>query len=968
MTCIGSLIRQTVAIIFSGTLLASARLDAQSVSPHEHLSLDAHWKFHLGDDWPEAIKLDKCQSVTGPLVAWFNDQAWRTVDLPHDWAIELPFDPAGDMSHGYKALGPGFPQNSIGWYRRKFELTPADAGKRIWLQFDGVFRDATVCVNGWRVLRHESGYSSFRTDITDIVTTNRLNLITVKVDASQFEGWFYEGAGIYRHVWLDKTDPVAIAPDGIFVTSSFPQNQPGPVAGIHAEVTINNAQEKAVAAKVQCEVRAAGETAVLTRCEQSVELGAWDQKPLSLAGSLEQPRLWSPETPQLYRLTTTVSVAGQIVDRLETEFGIRTVAFDKDRGCLLNGQPYVIKGTCNHQDHAGVGVALPDALQLFRIKKLKEMGANAYRCSHHPPTPELLEACDRLGMLVLDENRLLGSSEQNLALLRGFVVRDRNHPSVCIWSICNEENTAQGRPEGAKVGLVMQRLVKSLDPTRPVTAAENVGDYFNGLMGALEVRGWNYHLFNKDKTTNQVDSYHAKHPEQPNLGTEQASTFCTRGVYQADRVRGYVTAYDREGIDTAESWWTVFAERPWLSGGFVWTGFDYRGEPGLWPNHTANFGVLDTCGFPKDNFWYYQAWWTSRPVLHLLPHWNWTGLEGQEIRVDALSNCDEVELFLNGQSQGRKTMKRNSKLTWKVKYAPGTLSAQGYAGGKMIAEQKMETTGAPRTLLLAADRAVIRGDGEDVSVVTVSVLDAAGRPVPVASHLVHFAVSGPGKIIGVGNGDPSCLEPDTTATQPAVKTISLAASSPGAQWLWCSTNVPRKGDVLPEYNNHFDDQAWAVWSGASNAVPARQSAVIRIHFKLAPEDLTCVGSQIRFAGIDRKAWVFLNGRSLGNWDEAGPIPPFILPPKSLRAGDNVLAVGLLPAGQPEGIHSDVRLELIQAPVSPPWSRSLFNGLAQVLVQSTKAPGEIQLTATADNLELSTLRLQAQPAEPRPALP
>ena len=379
------------------------------------------------------------------------------------------------------------------------------------------------------------------------------------------------------------------------------------------------------------------------------------------------PTLWTPENPKLYKLITTVEVDGKVVDQKETEFGIRTFAFDKDKGFLLNGQPYVLKGTCNHQDMAGVGAALPDALQYFRIAKLKEFGCNAYRTSHNPPTPELLEACDRLGMIVMDEARLLGSDSENLQKLTNLVRRDRNHASVGIWSICNEE-PREYSPEGGRVGLTMQQLIKQLDPTRPVTAAEDVGDDASGLMGALEVRGWNYHV------GQGMDDYHAKHPDQPNVGTEQASAVSTRGIYANDPARGYVSSFDDTALGwatTTERWWSYFAERPWLSGGFVWTGFDYRGEPTpyQWPCINSHFGVLDMCGFPKENYYYYQAWWTTNTVLHLFPHWNWPGQEGREIRVDCLSNCQEVELFLNGVSLGKQTMKRNSKLTWKTKYA-----------------------------------------------------------------------------------------------------------------------------------------------------------------------------------------------------------------------------------------------------------------------------------------------------------
>jgi beta-galactosidase len=848
MKSIRLLAAQLLALaIFAFTLNSLAD---ETNSPREKLLLDFGWKFHLGDDWPDALHLNKAGISTGPAAIKFDDASWRTLNLPHDWAIELPFDKTADANHGFKPVGPGFPQNNIGWYRRTFDLPATDSGKRIWLTFDGAFRDTTVWVNGWEMLRNESGYYPFRADITDVVKFGGTNLITVKVDASKFEGWFYEGAGIYRHVWLDKTSPVAIAPDGVFVWSEFKGGVPEQGVEVHIKTTIQTTNagnlglaHNAIALRQQVfdpngkqisevlksteifdpRVTSVGETEI----KYQERKGEFDSSIFILAGGgggdgswgvdqmvFQTAMLWTPESPNLYKLVSTVEVDGKVVDQKETAFGIRTFAFDKDKGFLLNGIPYELKGTCNHQDMAGVGAALPDALQYFRIAKLKEFGDNAYRTSHNPPTPELLDACDHLGMIVMDENRLLGSDPANMARFEDFIRRDRNHASVGIWSICNEENL-QTQPVAGRVGLTMQNKLLELDTTRPITAAENVGNIFTGLPGTLQVRGWNYNV-----GTN-MDKYHAAHPDQPEVGTEQASTTTTRGIYADDKERGYVRAYDERGINNSEKWWSYFAARPWLSGGFVWTGFDYRGEPSpyKWPCINSHFGILDTCGFPKDNFYYYQSWWTTNVVLHLLPHWNWPGKEGQEIRVDALSNCKSVELFLNGESLGKQTMKPNSKLSWQVKYAPGTLSAKGFdESGNQIAETKVETTGDPATVQLTPNRTTINADGEDVSVVTVAIKDSQNRFVPTAQNKINFSIEGAGKILGVGNGDPSCHEPDTFIANSA------------------------------------------------------------------------------------------------------------------------------------------------------WSRSVFNGLAQVLVQSTKDAGEIKLTASADGLQSVTTTIQSQPCELRPSVP
>ncbi len=970
---------------------------AAADSPREHLSLDANWKFHLGDDWPNALHLDKAGSSTGPAAEKFNDISWRTLNLPHDWAIELPFDQTADGSHGFKAVGPGFSKNSIGWYRRTFELPATDSGKRIWLTFDGVFRDATVWVNGWLVTRHEGGYYPFREDITDVAHFGGKNVVTVKVDATKFEGWFYEGAGIYRHVWLDKTAPVAIAPDGIFVWSDFTNNVPDNYGSIRIKLQLDIHATNIPDGQLEFVlIDPAGKTAGKVSFFHNLgELGRaqtfarFDFRPEGIKGDgsntnstnftaviSNAPFFWSPETPNLYKLVTTIrnSDSGKAIDQVETTFGIRTFAFDATNGFLLNGKHYELYGTCNHQDMAGVGAALPDALQSFRVAKLKEFGCNAIRTSHNPPTPELLDACDRLGMIIMDESRLLGSDKENLQKWDDQIRRDRNHACVGIWSIANEEFSVEDSPEGGNVARTMQNYVKQLDPTRPVTYAAPEGDTFAGINGVIEVRGWNYHVGKSaDQYGKDMDSYRAKHPDQPQVGTEQGSTVSTRGIYANDAVRGYVSAYDVNApswANLAEEWWTVFADRPWLSGGFVWTGFDYRGEPTpySWPCINSHFGILDVCGFPKDNFYYYQAWWTTNPVLHLLPHWNWAGKEGQEIRVDALSNCKQVELFLNGESLGKQAMKTNSKLSWKVKYAPGTLSAKGFdADDKVIAEAKVETTGEPAAVQLTPSRATLNADGEDVSVITVSVADAQGRIVPTAGNKINFAIEGAGKILGVGNGDPSCHEPDTYIASAPVRTIAVN------NWHWKYAPVPANGGTAPEYANDFDDSTWNTIKPKTDGdtgdmfLKENETAIYRAHVQVTAEDLNHPEVRIRFGSIDDHGWVFVNNQRVGESHDWSAQPLFDLK-SALHAGDNVIAVGVKNDGGTGGLNPDVNVEIVSNPTASPWSRSVFNGLAQIMVQSAKDAGEIKLTATADGLNPVTLSLQSQAGPLRPSVP
>ncbi|HTX22397.1 MAG TPA: beta-galactosidase GalA [Candidatus Aquilonibacter sp.] len=773
-------------------------------SPRERLLMDFDWKFHLGDapdagtnlDYPEVTDLAKTKldeigqegelatnlpdpvaSNLGGNISFvqpdFDDSDWRSLDLPHDWAVELPFDEKADYKHGFKPVGPGFPQNDIGWYRREIDLPASDKGKILWLEFDGVYRNSLVWLNGHCLGRHLDGYSSFRYDISQFANFGGKNELVVRVDASRFEGWFYEGAGIYRHVWLVKTSPVAIAPDGIFVWSEFQNNEPTNYATIHIQTQLLNPQKNTT---VDCELISPNGQSLGKTHHSIMQFWGWPTNQieskiylfplntflgfLMASGDTDNfytPELWSPESPKLYKLVTTVESDGKIVDQKETEFGIRTIAFDATNGFWLNGKPYTIKGTCNHQDYAGVGTALPDALQYYRIAKLKEMGCNAIRTSHNPPTPELLDACDRLGMLVLDENRRMDTNSQTLADLKNFILRDRNHPSVFLWSLGNEEPT-QGTEAGERVAMVMQNLVHQLDPTRLCTVAMN-SKWGDGFSKVIDVQGFNYH-------TKNIDAYHAAHPTQPEIGTEVASTIGTRGIYTNDAARGYVSAYGGEhpGWGAAPwEWWPYFTAHPFTSGGFVWTGFDYRGEPTpyKWPCISSQFGIMDTCGFPKDIYYYYQSWWTDKPVLHIAPHWNWPDKIGREILVRVFSNCKEVELFLNGKSLGKQTMQTNQYLDWNVKYEPGVLSAKGYDGtGKFAMETKVETTGAPAVIELSPYRTKLNADGEDCTVVNVCVVDSKGRIVPVADNLVHFEISGPGKIIGVGNGDPSSHEAD----------------------------------------------------------------------------------------------------------------------------------------------------------------------------------------------------------------
>jgi len=743
---------------------------ATAIAPREQLLFDFGWKFQFGNGTDPARDLgfgsnQESFAKTGDFKfarVGYDDSKWRALNLPHDWAVELPF--VWDdtlLPHGFKPLGRRYPETSVGWYRREFALPASDAGRHIAVEFDGAFRDVLVFVNGCFIGRNDNGYAPFRFDVTDFLAIGAKNCIVARVDASFGDGWFYEGAGIYRHVWLTKSDPLHL---GQWESYVRPKATDGKAVNLElASVVVNEGKNFETAAVSWQVLDAAGKT-VATADAPAQVIDVDGKASFAASAKLSDPALWSVDAPNLYTAIATVKTDGKTRDAERVSFGVRFLRFEADHGFFLNGQPLKIQGTCNHQDHAGVGAALPDRLQAFRIGVLQQMGCNAVRTSHNMPTPELVEACDRMGMMMMCETRQMSSSPEGMAQLEVMIKRYRNSPSIIIWSIGNEEWRLQGddAEEGEKIAATMVRRCHELDPTRVVGAAVN-GDNEKGDSDALDIIGFNYGL-------NRPDGYHKEHPTRPIYGSETASTISQRGCYQTDSLRNTLSAYDvnhTEWSQLAEEWWTFYATREWEAGGFAWTGFDYRGEPTPygWPSINSNFGIVDTCGFPKDNFFYYKSWWTKEPVLHLFPHWTWEGREGEEIPVWVHSNLDEVELFLNGKSLGRQKVPRLGHLEWKVRYEPGAIEAQGWKDGKLVLTEKRETTGPIAALRLTADRTTldrggINADGEDVVVLTVDALDSAGRTLPTAQNLITFRVSGVGALIGVGNGDPNCHESD----------------------------------------------------------------------------------------------------------------------------------------------------------------------------------------------------------------
>lgn len=776
--------------------MAIACMNAQNV--RETIRLDDGWKFAFGNaadpkkDFGCGTEyfnyLTKANSIhnEGPYVANFNDSTWQEVKVPHDWVTILPYADVASHSHGYKTVGYKYPETSVGWYRKTINILASDLGKHIALQFDGIFRNARVWFNGFYMGTEPSGYATQVYDVTEYVNYGGDNLICVRADATLEEGWFYEGAGIYRDAWLMKSAAVGVAPFGTFVYADL--KQPYDKVTIYVETEVNNhsltTQQCEVSHRLLDadgrEVAKSESSTIMLRAKQTL-----NSQLLTL--NLNTPHLWSPDDPYLYKVETTVKVDGRVTDVYETTTGIRDIEFDSDRGFLLNGQPLKLKGVNMHQDHAGVGAAIPDALQAWRIKQLKKMGCNAYRASHNPMTPALLDICDREGILVIDENRLTGINEEHLRLLERMIKRDRNHPSVILWSNGNEEWGMENTIQGTHIAAAMREYTHLLDPTRHSTIANAGG---REMVKGLDVVGFNYIV------QNDVDNQKKNNPTWKIVGTEETTGCGTRGWYFKDekypgRMVSLNRTMEQNYENIIERGWKFYDERPWAAGLFYWTGFDYRGEPNplSYPAHDSEFGILDYCGFPKDEAYYLKSWWTDEPVLHIFPHWNLQGHEGEEVEVWAYSNCDEVELTVNGKNLGRQLMPRNGHLKWKAVYQPGRVEATGYKNGKRILTKTVETTKAAAKVILKADRHQIAADGQDMAIVNIELHDQKGRFVPNACPVLTFCLEGDANIIGCGNGDPSYLGSDHPDKQPC-HTFSIPAFNGRAQVLIQSGKLP----------------------------------------------------------------------------------------------------------------------------------------------------------------------------------
>jgi len=780
---------KTYLVLLFALCIGGTKTFAQQ-HPRQEVDFNKGWKFRLGDQ-------------AGWSSAELNDNTWSALDLPHDWSIEGKFDKNNPATVGGGALPGG-----TGWYRKQFQVPASAKGKYIAIDFDGVYRNSEVWINGHYLGKRPNGYIAFRYDLSKHLRYGGMNTIAVKVDnAKQPNSRWYSGSGIYRDVKLLTANPIHVEQWGSYVTTPEVTEQS---AKVQVELRVN-ANGKKQAAEIKTLILDA-EKKVVASTSQKVQLGG--AAPFTTSLELKNPQRWSVEQPYLYTLQSQIIVDGKEVDRYDTPLGIRTFSFDQNKGFTLNGKEMKIRGVCMHHDLGALGAAFNVRAAERQLEILKSMGVNGLRTSHNPPAKALLELCDKMGFIVMDEafdmwvkkksdfDYHLDWDKWHKKDLEDQILRDRNHPSVMMWSVGNEI-PEQGGTGADTSGRVITRelvaIVKNLDKTRPVTTANNNVEANNNLVlsGALDLIGYNY---NHDKWKD----FHKTYPGQKLIASETTSALQTRGSYdmKSDSARIWPVRWDLplltgnddfscSAYDNCYTPWgssheqtlQAFENNPVVSGMFVWTGFDYLGEPTpyTWPARSSYFGIMDLAGFPKDVYYLYKSAWTNEPVLHIMPHWNWK--DGQEIDVISYySQADEVELYLNGVSQGKKSKQgQDMKVMWRLKYAPGELKAVSRKNGKTVLEKLIRTAGPAAKLELTADRGKINADGKDLSFVTVRVLDKDGNLIPDAANLINFKIEGDAKITAVDNGSPISHESFQADHRKAFNGLALAIIKAGSK-------------------------------------------------------------------------------------------------------------------------------------------------------------------------------------------
>lgn len=736
-------------MVFNTRVTGTDRDHEEVCSMREKLLFDQNWLFHDGEiqvDLPPSKTPLYMQSKTeralwGPAAFDYPDQGaacleqWEQVELPHDYIIRQQ-----PQAHHNNTLGYFDYHNA--WYRRHFDVPASDSGRRLLLYFEGIATHAVVYVNGCLMQRNFCGYTSFTVDISDIVRFGEENVIAVHVIATEHEGWWYEGAGIYRHVWLIKTEPVAVDFWGVWVN---PKLGGADQWDVPVETELCNDQARPARGKITSTILGPDKTEVAAAADV-IELTPYGKTVKKQMMQVKKPRRWDSEDPCLYTLRTTLEVEGTVVDQVDTPFGFRTIRFDPQKGFFLNGRPVKIQGVCCHQDYGLTGKAMPDRVHRYRLRRLKEMGANGYRAAHYPPAEATMDALDQLGFLVMNETRWFESTPEGLAQLAMLLKRDRNRPSVILWSVGNEE-PLHGTDMGRRILEKMTAFVHRYDDSRPVTTAVSHDPVHAQATGASEVIGINYHL-------DQYDAIHEKYPDQAIVASECCAVGTTRGWYLPDDAkRGYLWAHDHpvdHFVSDRETTWRFIMEREWVFGGYQWAGIEHRGET-YWPRLCSQSGALDLFLQPKDAYYQNQSHWTREPMVHILPHWNHPGREGETMPVWVYSNCETIELFQDGISQGKQTPERYAPGIWSLTYQPGEIEAIGYREGSPVARETVRTTGPAVALRLRLEDEGIRADGEDVALVTCYCVDKDDNPVPDASPFVCFDTNALGRIMGTGS-------------------------------------------------------------------------------------------------------------------------------------------------------------------------------------------------------------------------
>ncbi len=760
----------------------------------KNFNMDFGWKFHLGDieenrknnhsDSYHAAKAGKTFTAARQNL---DDSSWRDVNLPHDYLAEAEIGEDNLLSHGFRT-------RSNAWYRKSFTLSENLKDKHIFLCFEGTAVTADFYLNGSIVAKTASAYTETGIDITDrVYFGDKVNVLAVYIGGFATEGWWYEGSGIYRHVRLYAKDMLHIAHNGLWINPILDTDTENDWI-VEAEATIENSSYENREYSVRFSLYD-GDVKIAEKESDSCVCFADDKTETSVSMSVENPKRWDVDSPNLYKVVCELICDGEVIDSDSTRIGFRTFSIDNKKGFFLNGRSLKIKGTCNHQDHAGVGVAVPDSIQYYRIRRLKELGTNAYRCEHNVPAKEILDACDEIGIIVMDVNRRFETRPEVLSHLETMVRRDRNHPSIIFYSLFNEE-PLQNTDEGKKIFKRLKSTVQKLDKTRIITGAMNGN--FVGAGEEMDIVGINYSISN-------IEQFRVGREHRCVFGSENNSAVSTRGCYKTDREAHVLDNYGMEMPPWGQSifeTWDFVRSHDYFSGLFIWTGFDYRGEPTpfAWPSVSSQFGIMDTCGFPKDSFYFNRACFVSEPVLHILPHWNHN--DGENVRVMTATNCDEVELFLNGKTLGRKPSDVCVPAEWNVTFEKGTLSAIGYRDGKEVARAEQTTTKTPKSIKLEADRPYIINDGQDTVPVKVCVLDEDGREVPTANDHITFECVDGMVLRGVGNGDPNSHESDVASERNLFAGLcqALVCTEVGAK----KASLVAKGEGLKEFMLEFE--------------------------------------------------------------------------------------------------------------------------------------------------------------------